>query len=203
MGNVVAITAAVMIYGGAMFAAYAYGVDPLLLIVDTADVANDIAYAGLFSNAGIFLWIAAGAVCLYASWDHANFPSERRAMLLAGGLLTWLLAIDDLFRVHDLLLPQSLCYTVYASAALFLLVRFQSTIRRLDAPLFLFAGVCLAGSIGVDLLQNHLPLSYAASQVVEEGLKFLGVVAWSLFWLSAVNRRPGCAHQRRRVDSAH
>lgn len=183
------LAAAVLIYGGAMVAAYANGVDPLLLIVDAADVANDIAYAGLFSNAGIFLWIAAGAVCLFAWRVHAELPGERRTMLLAGGSLTSLLAIDDLFRVHDLLLPQSLCYAVYAAAALFLLVRFQATIRTLDAPLFLFAGACLAGSIGVDVLQNHLPFSYAASQVVEEGLKFLGVVAWSLFWLSAARLR--------------
>ncbi len=182
---------AITLYCGALMVAWAFGVDPLVLIVDSADVAQRAPYIGFFSNVGILLWVATSAVCLFACRAEGKDESkcERRQLLQAGGLLTLALAVDDFFLIHDMLVPQTLCYGIYAAAALFILVKFHRMILEIDGGLFLIAGVCLAGSIMVDLLQNRLPIPYTATQIVEEGLKFVGVVAWSLFWLSAAEVR--------------
>jgi hypothetical protein len=42
--------------------------------------------------------------------------------------------------------------------------------------------ILLGTSLLFDKFQKVLPVSYAEGQVFEEGVKFLGIASWLLFW---------------------
>ena len=161
--------------------------DPL----SVAEMSQDCCglYYGALSNLGVLIWMGAAAACLFAAllvlvtggWSPAA------AFLIYGGLLTGLLTVDDLFLLHDYILPhfgvpQLLVYAAYGAVALGYLLLFARQILQHGAVAFLFAGSLLAASVGIDqVIHSDAPIRIFA----EDGAKLMGIIVWTGFHVRA------------------
>lgn len=155
-------------------------------------------YVGLVSNFGVVLWASAASVCLFGAWLLRNRPdAQEPAMFLASaGLLSTVLLFDDLYLLHEeivperLHIPQPLVLAGYALLVAWFLVRFRRLIEQTDFALLVLAGVWFAGSVLVDVLVTPEEFfifgDFAGRDLIEDGLKLLGIVSWTVYlWRSA------------------
>lgn len=138
-------------------------------------------FAGVISNLGVLATFGSAVVCLFA----ARHVRAEAALLRAVGLFGLLLSFDDLLMLHEdtlpnrLGLPEYLAYLIYAGIALYIAVRFRD--RLASAPLagLFLALVFLGSSVMVDALTE-----FGNQQtVIEDGLKFVGLIVWSVYWI--------------------
>lgn len=137
--------------------------------------------AGLISHIGVFLLSATGVVSMFASL-HTRID---KPLFLWIGLFSLMIAVDDFFMLHEVMVPRLMgipeiyVLAFYAAfAALFFFGFRRSLIGRKQLGLYVGVGL-LASSILVDLVMD-----YSEYQVVmEDSLKFLGLVVWSAYWL--------------------
>jgi hypothetical protein len=165
--------------------------DPITAITDDAPC-----YAGCVSNLGILVWCSAAAVALFSGWFvyRNSVHREWALFLIASGVATAGLMLDDLFMLHEEVLPdhfgmpQIAVYGLYASLALAYLLRFHNTIFRTDYLLLLTAVCLFAVSISMDLLpfdDFYVPFiaaDFLGRHLVEDGAKLLGIVSWSAYF---------------------
>jgi len=157
---------------------------------DPTAVAGVPAYCGMLSNLGVLGWCTASATCLFTS--TVVKPRSRDAEFLkAAGLFSLWLGIDDLFLMHETVLPSLLHVhekVVVASYMLVLgclLVRHRETIRTSDYRPLLGALGFFLGSVVIDTRLPFVgePLPFHVSTAVEDMLKFVGIVCWMVyFW---------------------
>lgn len=149
---------------------------------DPAQQSGQSSFLGFLSNIGVWIWISAAAICIFSAINFSlEFKGRRRNLLFLVGALSIFIAVDDFFLIHDRYINEKLCYFVYAVLAVTLLVRHYNEIIKIDISSFLLAGLLLALSILVDLVQRYIPLPYGYIQVVEEGFKFTGAATWLYF----------------------
>ena len=175
-----AVLPALVVYGAALGLSGAAGIGTELVIRDLAQTANTPLGVGLISNLGYLLWMASAAIALFAASNLAQ--GRQRALLFSGGLFSLLLALDDMFLLHDRYISANVLYLAYVVFALLILFRFSDLVITSGALAFLVAVVCLGGSILIDKLQMLVMGQYDTVQLVEEGLKFTGIACWLLFW---------------------
>jgi hypothetical protein len=148
-------------------------------------------YVGLLSNMGIVVWAAAAAVWLLCAAmlrrvapTHSLLPLARGA-----GLYTLVLLADDALMLHEHLLPmltgvsEGFFLLGYGLSALALLAAGASRILRTNYLLLLLAGGLFAASILCDKL---LPPMAGLELLVEDGLKFAGIVVWAFYALDTM-----------------
>jgi hypothetical protein len=147
------------------------------------------AYYGFVSNLGVILWIVTASTCLLVAVlaQVARAEASTTAFFLVGGLFTFWLGLDDLFLVHENVLPtfgvpEKATYAGFAAAgATYLLVCWRGILAG-RTSLFLIAGLCLAASMGLDgLVRDEAPFWI----FLEDALKFLGIVFWAGFHVVA------------------
>jgi hypothetical protein len=137
-------------------------------------------YTGVVSTVGALVWWSGGVVALAAA---LALGSRRPAFapLLALAALTLALAFDDLFLVHEEVLPdivgipEKAVYAAYALAGAAFVVVFRPFLAKPPRLPALAAAVLLLGlSIFFDVVApgRHL---------LEDGAKLLGIVAWTIF----------------------
>jgi len=162
-----------------------------LMFGDTRAAAIMPLSAGSLSDAGILIWWSAAVVSLFAA-----LVCRRRAGLsfttgpdvryhVATGVLTAVLALDDLFLLHERVWPklflveQNLVYALYVTVILFWLLTYR---RRLLAYLpgwLLVALGCFGASVLIDAFPFSWPVSDELSAVLEDGFKWIGISLWS------------------------
>jgi hypothetical protein len=156
---------------------------------DVVAVADTHLYAGMLSTMGIMLWSAASSLCLLAGAAllRRRGAGDAPFFLLAAGLLTAVLALDDAFLIHErvapswLHVPQTGVFLAYAGSMggffLFFLRRILATDFLLLAVALGFLGV----SMGVDAV-----LSYSNLETfLEDSCKFAGIVFWLAYFACA------------------
>jgi len=164
----------------------AAGVNTQLVIRDLAQSCDTPLGVGFLSNLGYLLWISAAAIALFTALARVGGVRGReRQLLLCGGGFSLLLALDDMFLLHDRYVGSTFLYALYAVFAVALLLRYRSLVPALGGLSFPVAVALLGGSVILDALQEALPFGYNAVQLVEEGFKFLGIAAWLFFWWQA------------------
>ena len=165
----------------------ATGIEASYLTRDPSETLRAPFYIGFVSNVGILVWSAAAAVCLFAAAVLARTPGavEQTAFLLASGFLTSWLALDDLFTLHDvviptyLFVPQKLFLAVLGLVVFSYLVRFRVAILATDYLLLLLAFGFLALSVLFDGLQGRFAVPF--HHYFEDGTKLLGIVGWAVY----------------------
>jgi len=142
-------------------------------------------YFGLVSNIGILLWCATAAICLFSAfliytnqgrWEGA-FP------LVAAGLFTAWLMLDDMFLLHEAVLrengvPEKVTYTLYAGFAILYFAASWRTIIKHRASLLLVSLFFLGASIIIDSILHTESNRHV---LAEDGAKLLGIAAWAAF----------------------
>ena len=160
-----------------------FTVDPLI-VVGGAPV-----YTGILSTIGGFVWSGTFAVCLFSHAVTRNAANRDAigSFLLAGGWITLMLLLDDVFLFHEIIypqylgLPEQLVYTIHGAVVLWFLVSFRRTILRTDFLLLTLALVGFGFSIFFDLIAEINP--YPAQFLFEDGSKIFGLVSWAAYFV--------------------
>lgn len=142
--------------------------------------------AGSLSSLGILVWCASASVCLFAAFSlfKTEHVKVSRFLLSAAGLSMYLM-FDDLFQIHEWLVPKYLnisedfVIAALAVAMLSHLIGFRKIILRTNYLLLLLALGMLGFAVVVDVLfQEWLHNSGDWGFLIEDGAKWLGIASW-------------------------
>lgn len=143
------------------------------LLRDTSVIGDLPYWAGAVGRLITLCWAAAATINVLAA---VVAPPPRRWLLLALGLLTGVLGLDDTLLLHDAVLPgrgvpEGLVLVLYAVAGVALAWAWLPQRRSAVGAAF-FAGAALLGlSVVIDAVSLY-------AFIPEESAKLLGVLAW-------------------------
>jgi cytochrome bd-type quinol oxidase subunit 2 len=153
-------------------------------------------YVGLLSNLTMVAWFAAaGAGWMTAVVLQSSPRKDRRAWAMAAvaGMIT-LLGRDDLFMIHEealqrmLGVPEMITVAIYGLMAAVVAMMFRRDLRASPWWLIIPVAMFFAASLAIDQFST----GFGWRPVIEDGLKFLGVVgilsyvlATGTVWLQA------------------
>lgn len=115
---------------------------------------------------------------------------EPYRFMLAAGLLSGFLMLDDLYRLHETVfprvlgIPERLTYAAYGLLGVGFMVRFRARLLSTDGRLLVAAMACLAASVALDVLPWHGIDPY----FWEDAFKVVGLAGWFFYFLSAAWR---------------
>ncbi len=170
-----------------LFVASQQNVAPLqTLFLDAAHLTGAPWYTGVLSNLGIMVWTCGVAFAGAGAWVAKRIGRLSAARFLAvGSAATLLLVLDDVFQLHAGPLrdalggSKNLAQLVVIAPVVLWVAVFWTDILRTRSALLGAAGASLAASVVVDV---GVGLSGDAALLVEDGLKFLGILAWSQYF---------------------
>jgi hypothetical protein len=168
---------------------------------DVAAIAGLPPLTGILSNLGILAWWSSASIWLFmAALQGARGQQAQRRFALASGLLSAYLGLDDMFQLHESVfpilfhVPEKAVYGLLVLAMATYLLRCWPQIRS-KWPLLCAALLCLAASVLADLLEQWLWRIGHWSYFVEDGLKWLGIVAWGTFCFESCMAELGSARR--------
>ena len=158
------------------------------LLMDPSFTLGTRWYTGLVSNLGILAWTVGAAGAFAGAWLCRLGGRDRAAQfLLGGGVVGALLLADDLFQFHAVLIPTEFDVPklvgelfLGGAVALWVLRHFRE-ISRTHFHLLVAAAAGLAASLIVDSVYSPAP--GAGWDLIEDGAKFLGILAWSTYFV--------------------
>lgn len=168
----------------------ALGIPLSQLVRDPAAEFGYPRYAGLLSHMGVFALVASAACAFLVS----VVDRRGRTLFRAVGGLSIVLAIDDVFLVHEYLpaLLEAALFAIYGAIVILIAVE----LRRIDSGHALvglmLALVLLAFSGIADLLYLERLFGYG----IEDFAKLAGFGAWATVWIELA-----IARMRRAADS--
>jgi hypothetical protein len=154
---------------------------------DPLAVAKEPFYVGALSNLGVLVWWTVAVACLLAAIVLRHERRDLAQPLAAAGVLSAVLALDDLFMGHDVILPDKLgvpepvTYAAYAVIGVAFLWIFRAFLRRTPLLLLGVAALFFAASTGIDLGTEGDEEERLAA--IEDVLKLFGIVTWGVYWL--------------------
>jgi len=185
---VIVFTPAVMALGLLVAVNQATGIKVSVFTRDPIQVLDGQAYVGVYSNVGILIWAAAAVSCFFAAAVLHRCGGERswRKFLTASGIVTSILLIDDLFLMHELVLPEhvgipeALIVPAYGLMLLAYLWTFRRNILATDFLILVLALGLFGFSAGIDVVALATD-EFHGVHLLEDGFKFLGIVAWTTY----------------------
>ena len=146
---------------------------------------------GVLSTLGILVWCGAVAICLFsaATLQGLEGCSSLIRFFAFSGAITLMLALDDLFMIHDdlgeryLRVGEKPVLLVYAALVGWYVISFRRVILRSDFTLLILAFLLFGFSVVVDLFQGRWLSPWRI--FVEDGFKFLGIMSWSGYLIRA------------------
>ncbi len=156
------------------------------MVRDPTAVAGESIYVGFISQAGIFMWAGAAAVCLLGALvltPKTEEARETRRFLLVSGLLSLTLGLDDVFLLHEAFfphigIPELVVFAAYGIFVAYYLLRFHRMIFRTE---FLLLGMAL-GFFALSVLLDLLDPTFLDPDFWEDGSKVVGIVAWLAYY---------------------
>ncbi len=156
------------------------------LAKDPAEVMQFPAYIGLLSNWGVLLWISAAAICLFSAiiLKQQNGALATVRFIAISGVLSLILGVDDLYRLHDNILPklfharERIFYILYLLILVAYLLYFLPKILEYDylllgAAFFLF---------GISRRAFFTIPGFDQFMTTGDMLKYFGIVFWAAFF---------------------
>lgn len=163
-------------------------------------------WIGFMSQLGIVVWSAAAGVCLLSALAIRGRGARGGpgfGLFFSAGVLSLLLAIDDAIMIHEDMLPplgvpEEATMGLYMLLLAAILLRYARVLLAHSAVLLAVALGAFAASVVVDL--NLLfSLAWDRHILLENSLKFLGIVAWAAYFTRLGAEALGTAAQ---VESA-
>ena len=182
LGLCVSLGAGVLALSFAAYVAGRTGVPLAALVRDPAAIARHPFYYGFFSNLGVVLWAACGGFLVLGSvalWTRRG-RTPHACFLACFACTTWMLALDDLYMVHEdayrqlLPGPEEVPLAAYAAVLFAGLFAFRRLIWQSDWLPLAFALGFFAASILADVILDQGPLQH----YLEDAAKLLGIIAW-------------------------
>lgn len=143
-------------------------------------------YVGAFSNIGVMFWSAATVLCLFTAYlvrERFNNNGDFK-FLLVSGLITLLLAFDDMFQLHEDVLPHyahipaNAVILTYINIFIIYIILFWRKILSTEFIILLSAFFLLGLSTVIDLL----PLPLEKDSFLEDAIKLFGIVSWFIYF---------------------
>ncbi len=167
---------------------------PLATFVrDPAAVTGSPFYTGALSNVGNLMWCATAALCLFTGvvTRSSARPSDAATVrfFLIAGFLSALLLFDDLFLMHEVIvpkylgLPDDLLYAVYIALIAALVGGCWTAFSQTAYLVFLLSLGFLGASFGLDWITDSRRLAPLFESrdfrfFVEDSFKLLGIATW-------------------------
>lgn len=178
-----AIWAAVVV--GVLLLSWA-GTEPFVYYSsDAAATFDESPFVGVLTFVRVLILWAAAAASVFAGWAVDRIGEDRRTvaqLLMLGAGLGWL-AVDDLFLVHDSVLPrhagisENVAQLAYVGLAIVLAWWLRTLLRDGEWPLLAVAAALLAPAVLVDVLAAQTETTRA----VEDALTLGGFVFLAAF----------------------
>lgn len=168
------------------------GIPMIYFTRDFAATLQAPVYVGLISNLGVLVWASAAAISLFSAMlerRRGRHPDVGR-LLFFGGILCAILALDDLFLMHEVVFPLYLGIPeIGVYAGYFILVStffavFSKTILRTRYTLLGIAMWFFAVSLAVDFGSDIAGVNLAAEYSLEDWAKLFGIVFFCAYFAS-------------------
>ncbi|HEV3011089.1 MAG TPA: hypothetical protein VGX52_18850 [Burkholderiales bacterium] len=177
---------ALCVLGAAVIARACFGIPWRHMMGDPAAITGWPFYLGFVSNAGALLWAAGASIFLFSYYVHRTSGGDAQwgRFLLCSALFVGLLGLDDMFMLHDEVIPdytpisQTLVVASYAGLAALYVVRFAPLIAQTAYPVFVAAIALLAFSAGIDQIQDRISIVMLGKGFWEDAAKLLGIATW-------------------------
>ncbi len=142
---------------------------------DPQSLGNLPSYAGLLSNIGIILWSTAVAIAIFTAF----LVTEKQLFLLQAGALSALLGLDDVFQLHDVVLPNNgvpkkLGLTILGILIVVFLIRWRTMIRDTSWPILALA----IASFAIWAIVGAGTGAFEGRGFLQSSYKFVGIVGW-------------------------
>jgi hypothetical protein len=142
-------------------------------------------YTGFLSQAGILIWAAVSSICMFSSYSLPRFTRYRQVknFLLASGLLTFMLGIDDAFLLHEKSsayfgFSEKIIYIFYIFCICLYIYKFHNVIVTTEYDLLMIAFFCFAISIILDTFEPSGINPY----LFEDGTKLIGIISLLVYY---------------------
>lgn len=152
-------------------------------------------YFGILSQVGILVWCSCAAICFFCSVLLAKIkPSKLSSFYFTSGAITFLLLIDDLFLIHEVVfpkyfkIPEEVVFLVYAILIFSYLLKFKQTIQNTEFLPLILAFAFFGLSVVVDSSLIPIPQSWLKNEgqhLLEDGAKLIGIVSWYIYFVKA------------------
>lgn len=161
------------------------------LMLDPTEFTRVPFYTGILANLGILLWAAAASICLFISIFLPQLVGKAwKDFFLVSGLLTLLLLLDDLLRIHDEIFPVYLGIKgdVFGMGYVLLiaiyLLRYRTLIFQYPYTFLVMALGLFAVSIAIDVAPPFLKGLFSVADVLffEDSAKLLGIANWLAYF---------------------
>jgi hypothetical protein len=173
-----------LIVGGSTIVSESSGVSVRVLLNDPAHTVKMPFYLGMLSNLGVMLW-ASAAACCFMGWAIARKKSQKAPFLLASGIFTAWLALDDLWLFHESIFPDYLhigegyVYLIYFILAGAYLLYFMKDI--LSTRRFVILAVALS-VFAISIVIDKMVAISELETLAEDGLKLFAVAFWLVYY---------------------
>ncbi|MGB3294795.1 MAG: hypothetical protein WBB01_17570 [Phormidesmis sp.] len=156
---------------------------------DLASLADFPVYYGFLSQIGILFWAGSVTVCLFSFRLCSDAVGYRtfKTFFLASALLTTLLGLDDLFLIHEVILPkylgipQAVTFGVYGALIVLYFLKFYPIILRTAYIPLMLSLFFFFISVLIDI--NILPTSSPFHEYLfEDGAKLVGILSWLVYY---------------------
>lgn len=153
---------------------------------DPASIMDTPFYLGFFSYIGILFWCGSAVLCFFSSVILPSDEKSKRSksFLLYSGLISSLLMFDDLFLMHEVVLPEyfylpeNMVYIIYVNIIIFYLLLFRDELARSEYVILVIA----SGMIGASQFVDLLPMPIPEDSFLEDTVKLFGIVTWFTYY---------------------
>lgn len=156
------------------------GIELELLVRDPAASYKYPPYVGFFSHIGIVVMVSTASLTAFAAWMSIALGRGNTRVLANVSVLSAVLAIDDIFMIHEQAsrLGEVAIFAVYGLLALAIWRYLHRSSDRYDLRGLAAAIALLGFSVFVDVFRLHGPIAYW----LEDFSKLSGFAAWLTFW---------------------
>lgn len=167
------------------------------LFLDPAATSSARAWSGFVSELGIMAWVVAAtaAACAGFVCSRSRLDGGWARLGLSATVLSAVLAFDDQFLLHSVLVPQltgipaNACLLAYLGLGAGWVWWNRRAIVRADTGVLIAALLAFGVSQVVDFLLPER--STTGRTLLEEVPKFFGILAWALFFVLLFGRSLG------------
>ncbi len=174
------VIAAVLLHVGAGILFGTLSKDPVTLL-------DAPFYIGALSYLGIMVTVAAASVVLFSAFLIMTGDQPKSiSFLIAAGLFTLFLAMDDLFALHELAFPAlfstepTVIILAYVAVFAVFAARYRHELLRHDRLLLVIALGFAAFSNVLDLVHENITPVWGEI-ILEDGAKLMAIAGWAAY----------------------
>lgn len=143
-------------------------------------------YIGAFSNLGIMLLSGSSLLCIFTAFHIRGivYFKDDFQFLIVSAALTLMLTLDDLFLVHEEVLPkyfnvpENAVILTYINLFVIYIIVFR---RKILSTEFLILGLGFF-FIGLAKVSDIIPLPIKKDTFLEDSIKLFGIVSWLIYF---------------------